>query len=1281
MSWTSAPTKSTNRSTSRAMISTVTGCNQRRVSLDGLSNRRRGLDESCLANGAFRKWEWLWFRHGFLLFLLLEVFGSLAFAQSAATATTLIAAPGNATAGEPVTLTASVASGSSNVTAGAVTFYDGLASLGTVRVIGTTPAPGEVSGTATLVTSFIPGTFALVAKYNGTSTAQPSTSQAFNLTVSGPEPSETSLTLRSSISPYSFALTAMGNGRQPLLGTVELLDATATIVLSSLDIDASQLHSSLGAQGPYQVGKQPVAIVSADLNHDGIPDLIVANYSSGTVSVLLGKASGGGFEVAQTLQVGNGPSALAVADFNGDGVPDLAVANSTDNTLVIFLGNPDQPGTFVTLGSPTSVGWSPDALTVGDFNRDGILDIAVANFWDNSVSVLLGSSTDPGKFTVGQTISVGQGPTGIVSADFNGDGFPDLAVANFTDNTVWILTGDPQHPGQFLSPKTVSATGHSPTSLAVADFNGDGIPDLAVSNWADGTVSILWGVSGLSGVFPTQQLLAVGNGPESVAVGDFNGDGIPDLAVSNAGDGTLGILLNGGGGRFQGQKVYQVGTGVRQVVPLSALSGQEAGLASVNADTEQAIALADGSTITTAFNQVQISGTGVHQVEATYLPNDQSPYAESTSNVISLNLGSSVNEPQTITFPALPSVSYGEPPVSLSASASSGLPISYRVISGPGLIQGTELTISGAGSIVIEADQVGNGTYAAASAVQQTLAVAKGSLVVTPANASRYYGQSNPTFAGTITGAVFSDKITATYSSGATSTTPVGVYSQPPYGISATIVDPSEKIENYSVTMNVGILTIVDQGLQQFPPIPEPPIPLPPFPIPIPPIPIGPVRHKPVPPQPVGPRPVEPGNPAPVVPGIPNPPSPVGPKPVEPGNPAPVMPGSPNPTQPVGPRPAEPGNPAPVVPGSPNPPSPVGSKPILPHGPKSFPPLPIPMPPIPIWPIGPEPIVPIASTLSFDAAKALAGAILAAIPARRSHQDVARLYLVSSSLTIGVGSEISLTAAARSGKQPRPQGSVAFWDGHRRLETSDLNQDGRTTVAVKLIGVGMHVIKATYAGDDHYRSASAPPMHIYVYTLTSIQRGDAPFPPIMSGLLQRSPESVTGDQFNYPQCENIWSHLSCLASKKPAACGALVVPKIIQNSMFLPPNIPAGEPTSFSLPTSFLNRMSSAEFLSDSSRSTGERMRKAFYFEGNEDALFGWKEFISRPALTCLGGELPGKPVSCEKVTCTRFLDCPVCKSGRSEPKKTQRLEVPPKLGRDSRIRSRKSIGGEAKIG
>src|SRR6202012_3944820 len=151
------------------------------------------------------------------------------------------------------------------------------------------------------------------------------------------------------------------------------------------------------------------------------------------------------------ITVGNFPEALKIGDFNNDGIQDLVVANAKDGSISVLLGNGD--GTFAT-ATPVTAGITlfPFFLAVGDFNRDGNADLAVVNGQDNSVSIMLGDGT--GGFTpaIGSPIYFpnATGLCPIVAADFNGDGIIDLAVATFDDNAVFILLGNGD--GTFLFP-------------------------------------------------------------------------------------------------------------------------------------------------------------------------------------------------------------------------------------------------------------------------------------------------------------------------------------------------------------------------------------------------------------------------------------------------------------------------------------------------------------------------------------------------------------------------------------------------------------------------------------------------------------------------------------------------------------------------------------------------------------------------------------------------------------------------------------------------------------
>ena len=237
--------------------------------------------------------------------------------------------------------------------------------------------------------------------------------------------------------------------------------------------------------------------------------------------------------------VGIHPLSVAVGDFNGDGILDLAVANGTSNTVSVLLGNGE--GTFQpAVNYPAGSG--PISVAVGDFNDDGKPDLAVADS-GGGVSVLLGNGN--GTFQKAGNYPAGTNPMSVAVGDLNGDGYLDLAVANYGSNNVSVLLG--KGDGTFQTAVNYAA-GTNPTSVAVGDFNGDGIPDLAVADWGGG-VSVLLGFGG--GTFQTAVNYAAGSNPYSVAVGDFNGDGILDLAVANNGGKNVSVLLGYGDGTFQ----------------------------------------------------------------------------------------------------------------------------------------------------------------------------------------------------------------------------------------------------------------------------------------------------------------------------------------------------------------------------------------------------------------------------------------------------------------------------------------------------------------------------------------------------------------------------------------------------------------------------------------------------------------------------------------------------------------------------------------------------------
>ena len=307
-------------------------------------------------------------------------------------------------------------------------------------------------------------------------------------------------------------------------------------------------------QVTYAVGSYPDAIVAGDFTGNRRIDLAVTNANDGTVSVLLGNGDGT-FAPQVTYAVGSYPQGIVAGDFTGNGRIDLAVVNSSSNTVSVLLGNGD--GTFAPqvtyhVGAYSS---DPTFIAAGDFTADGRTDLAVANSYDGTVSVLLGNGD--GTFQPQITSVAGSYPLGIVAGDFSGNGRTDLAVVDRLGNSVWMLLGNGDGTFQPQS-EAVTAVGAAPKAIVAGDFTGDGRTDLAVVNDSGNTVSVLLGNG--DGTFQPQVTYAVGRTPESIVTGDFNGDGRIDLAVVNFVDNSVSVLLGNGDGTFQPQSDHSGST-------------------------------------------------------------------------------------------------------------------------------------------------------------------------------------------------------------------------------------------------------------------------------------------------------------------------------------------------------------------------------------------------------------------------------------------------------------------------------------------------------------------------------------------------------------------------------------------------------------------------------------------------------------------------------------------------------------------------------------------------
>jgi hypothetical protein len=334
--------------------------------------------------------------------------------------------------------------------------------------------------------------------------------------------------------------------------------AAAFALVAAFDVSAQITLSPTAT--PYAVGDGPRRVRVADVNGDGRPDLVILNQNGNSVTVLLASGAAGNFVPGGTYSTGGTlPIGIAVADFNGDGRPDIATSNQTSNNVSILLNNGTGAFPTATTGFPGPIATAMSDIVAANFNGGGI-DLAVTHRSGMNSQVLIGNGD--GTFTAGATLPGTGTMIPIVTGDFNGDGITDIAAADFNNNIVhfYLGVGDGTFGGH-TAPTMTGGVFVQPFAAATGDFNGDGHLDVVFANTGNNTLTIFLG-DGTGSFAEAPPFASGGNGPSDISVADLDRDGILDIVVANRSSNAITVHRGNGNGTFAAPVSFVTGTNV-----------------------------------------------------------------------------------------------------------------------------------------------------------------------------------------------------------------------------------------------------------------------------------------------------------------------------------------------------------------------------------------------------------------------------------------------------------------------------------------------------------------------------------------------------------------------------------------------------------------------------------------------------------------------------------------------------------------------------------------------
>jgi glycine rich protein/VCBS repeat protein len=348
------------------------------------------------------------------------------------------------------------------------------------------------------------------------------------------------------ISNIPTSITAVDTGNNGKVDLAVTSEAGNSVIIFTNNGIGDSTSFDTGVE--YSVGAStPFSVISADFNNDGYSDLATANYASPyTISILTNNGNGTYATGITYPTIGNTPRSVTSADFNNDGKIDLATANYGTNNITVFTNAGD--GTYGTGVTYPTIGTSPYSITSADFDNDGNPDLVTANYITNNITVF--TNTGDGTYGTGITYPIiGTSPNAVISSDFDNDGNPDLVTANNgSPNSITVFintTTDAFTFGTFGTGVTYPTITTGPIDVTSADFNNDGKTDLATANYNGHGITIFQNYYGIgSSTFSIGTTSSISSQPRSITSADFDNDGKTDLATANYNEGNITIFQN-----------------------------------------------------------------------------------------------------------------------------------------------------------------------------------------------------------------------------------------------------------------------------------------------------------------------------------------------------------------------------------------------------------------------------------------------------------------------------------------------------------------------------------------------------------------------------------------------------------------------------------------------------------------------------------------------------------------------------------------------------------------